>query len=30
MRGLADPDSKIYSLLNKLVLLIELNILVLP
>ena len=29
MRGLADPDSKIYSLLNKLVLLIELNILVL-
>ena len=28
MKGLANPDSKIYSLLNKLVLLMELNILV--
>lgn len=29
MRGLADPDSKLFSLLNKLALLMELNILVL-
>ena len=29
MRGLADPDSKIFSLLNKFTMLIELNILVL-
>ena len=29
MRGLADPDSKIFSLLNKLALLMELNVLVL-